>query len=227
MLARYINRGIIPKSFMEKNIMKKLISCLMLCLCLPLFCGCEWWVKRTYNQSELWEELTYFPTYEVLDGCTVNDYVSRQMFKGIMSGTCYEYLLDITVDTEKFDDFIADARAQEGFAEQEAYYADGYYEIAYADQFRMYVTTSNDVSYTWLEATIDKIIYNPETCHIVYVHLAAPSGLKEGESYYFEYFNIDPREYIHHLANNEETKLREELGITENAEPNYIEHVDV
>ena len=51
--------------------------------------------------------------------------------------TCYEVFLDITVTEEQFKDLTSKAKSYGEFVEQNAWYANGYFEIVFEDDYHL------------------------------------------------------------------------------------------
>ena len=144
-------------------------------------------------------EIGFLP--EALDKYTVNDfsYIIYNYFD-----VCYEVYLDITVNKEQMAELLYEARAySETYCEQEAWYADGYVEIVFEDE---YLISDFDLEQEdgleqvgW--ATVDKVIFNEETSNIIFVSFHAhDSGVRDVENVkYFNEFGITPEEYVKHL----------------------------
>ena len=163
-----------------------------------LLTGCDFGSKRItdieqYGKIESYIEMPeFFP--ESVENYTVNAYAYN--LESWMD-TCYEIFLDITVTEEQFEEFLSDKADQA----KEAYYAEGYYEIVMEDSYDVYADDKDDeqaVGY----ADIEKIVYNPETHHIVFVVFHANDmGVYPLEDVaYFNCFDIDENEYAEHIG---------------------------
>ena len=143
-----------------------------------------------YGQFEEYvqAEIDYFP--ESIADYTVHSY-SYTRYEYMDS--CYEVFLDITVSQEQFDALIKQAKSENRKShEKSAYYADGYREIVYVDEYEGF--GDGYVGY----ATIDKVIYNPETLNIIYESFHAhDTGVYPLSDFaYFKRFSIKETEYV-------------------------------
>lgn len=183
--------------------MKKLISLALTLLCLPVLSGCQMAVvllmglfmgtfyvtdPAEYGKEESYikEELGYFP--ESVEEYTVNAYAyTRYEYMDL----CYEVFLDLTVSEAQLEELLAQTRARGGSYEQAAYYAEGYYEIVFSDDYE----ACGEENVGW--ATIDKVIYNAESLNVIFESFHAhDSGVYELKDVsYFNRFGIDQYEY--------------------------------
>ena len=127
--------------------------------------------------------------------------------------TCYEVFLDITVNEQQFDELVLQAKSHGEFVEQDAWYADGYTEIVFEDDYHLghgYFEDCADVTPTVGWATIEKVIYNRETLNIIYIcfHSWDTCVYEVSDVQYFNHFKIDPQEYINHLPQQPATELK-------------------
>ncbi len=139
-------------------------------------------------ETHIETEIGYFP--EEISDYTVNSY-SHTRYEYF--DTCYEVFLDITVSEEQFQMLIAEAKSENrNKYEKSAYYAAGYQEIVFADEYEIY--GDGYVGYS----TIDKVIYNPETFNIVYesFHAHDTGVYPLSEVAYFNRFGINETEYV-------------------------------
>ncbi|MBQ7949286.1 MAG: hypothetical protein IJ284_05950 [Clostridia bacterium] len=130
---------------------------------------------------------------EKLEGLTVNEYAyTRYEYMD----TCVELFIDLTVTEEQMAELLNKARKSNGIlAERAAYYAEGYFEIVYADSY----TVGEDLTRVG-NAYIQKIVYNEETGNVIYEHFDAfDTGVYEVKDVaYFNRFGIDQTEYVKH-----------------------------
>lgn len=230
--------------------MKKLgILSVLLCVCMMLS-GCTatlallgvGMLTRQMDQYDsvedygIWQsddiEINYFPAN--VDQYTVNKY-SYTVYTYF--DTCYEAFLDVTVTAEQLDALLKAARESDhAHVEQEAWYAEGYYEIVFDDEYTRGDTGEGckvceilgdengckicnlaggaeackvcDIcknASDGLEqvgwATIDKVIFNPETCNVIYVSLRArDENVHDVENIaYFNRFSITPEQYVSYV----------------------------
>lgn len=149
-----------------------------------------------YGNVENYIELPeYFP--ETITEYTVNSY-SYTLYAYM--DVCYEIFLDLTVTETQFDSLLLRIRSLPDVqSEREAYYAEGYYEIIFRDSYSINTDEhfENDPANVW-NAKIEKVIYNPETFHIIFESFDAfDSGVYPlNEVAYFNRFEIDPYEYV-------------------------------
>lgn len=177
--------------------MKRRIS-LTVCLAaiVALCCGCAFGTKYVTDIAQYGkiEHADAFPSFfpKTVDDLTVNDY--RYTLYSFMD-TCYEIFLDVTVTEAQLEQLIASAKTcGMAYAEQEAYYAEGYREIVFTNAYRL---DSTDGSENVGNAKIDKVVYHPQTGHIVFESFDAfDSGVYPlDEVAYFVRFDIDQEEY--------------------------------
>lgn len=186
---------------MPKLAMRILLALMMISAVFSLF-GCDFGSKRIsdaeqYGQFESYIDLPeFFP--ESVDGYTVNAYAYH--LESWMD-TCYEIFLDITVTESQFDALLSGIIGQG----KECYYADGFYEVAFQDSYDLF-TEAGNMQQVVGYADIEKVIFNPETCRIVYVALHAnDTGVYPLENVaYFRCFNIEETEYAEHIAGTTE-----------------------
>ena len=128
-----------------------------------------------------------------LENFTVNQYAyTRYEYMD----TCVELFIDLTVTEEQMSDLLDKAHRSNGIlAVREAYYAEGYTEIVYADSYALFENLENVGN-----ADIQKIIYNEETGNILYEYFDAfDTGVYEVKDVaYFQRFGIDQTEYEKH-----------------------------
>lgn len=147
-----------------------------------------------------------------LDGYTVNAY-SYTLYNYL--DICYEIFLDITVTEEQCSALIQEAEAYSADAMSRiAFYDESYTELVFTDVYEpMESDAPSDGSEQVGWADIDKIIYNPDTCNIIYVAFHAnDTGVHDVENVaYFQRFGITPDAYVEHLAplqNQDSKELR-------------------
>ena len=186
--------------------MKRLIRFLLAAALLLLCNGCDtaelgWGTSHVAdpahygNQGNYIELPDYFP--EAVSEYTVNSY-SYTLYAYM--DICYEIFLDLTVTEAQFDSLLLHVRALPNIQmEREAYYAEGYYEIVFQDSYSLNPDEQfeRDPATVW-NANIEKVIYNPETFHIIFERFDAfDSGVYPlNEVAYFNRFEIDPYEYV-------------------------------
>ena len=129
---------------------------------------------------------------ESIDEYTVNEY-SKTQYEYLDS--CRELFLDLTVTEEQFSALIEEARSGV-YLERECYYAEGYYEIVYCDEYETFA----DDDRVGL-ACIEKVIYNSETNNVIYecFHADDSSVYALEDVAYFRRFQIDEKEYVEYL----------------------------
>lgn len=202
--------------------MKKLFLCgLLLCIvlsstgCAHLMIGGMILGMGTVQENDPatyggWEKYHDAPGFlpESLDGVTVNQY-SYTLYNYF--DTCYEIFLDITVTADQFDTLIEEAMASAASPfSRIAFYDESYTELIFEDTYeRGQIDTADGLEQVgW--ADIDKVIYNPDTCNIIYVAFHAnDTGVHDLENVaYFKRFGITPEAYVNHLLpdSNYETK---------------------
>ena len=170
-----------------------------------------------YDSIEKYQRIRKDPFYNAefipydTDEYTINDF---SFIRYVYLDTCFEVFLDITVKEEQFDELIAQAKSSGKFVEQDTWYANGYTEIVFEDDYHLghgYFEDCADVTPTVGWATVEKIIYNPETLNIIYVcfHSWDTGVYKVDDIRYFKHFEIDPEEYIEHLPQKSETELQD------------------
>lgn len=130
---------------------------------------------------------------EKLEGLIVNEYAyTRYEYMD----TCVELFIDLTVTDDQMATLLEKARQTSGvLTERAAYYAEGYFEIVYADSY----TIHEDIERVG-NAYIQKIVYNEETGNVIYEHFDAfDTGVYELKDVaYFNRFGIDQAEYVKH-----------------------------
>ncbi|MBQ4602699.1 MAG: hypothetical protein IJB24_07550 [Clostridia bacterium] len=152
-----------------------------------------------YGRSRYGVELqNYFPS-DIKD-YTVNAYSYRVYAYLDIS---YEILLDITVTEEQLDEIIEGVKKKRpGYIEVESYYADGYKELVFSDEYRIDRSDRAKSEVATVEhALIEKVVYNTEELRIVFIDFNPFDSyvypLEEVE--YFNIFGIDEEEYLHWL----------------------------
>lgn len=190
----------------KKNL-KMLIRWIGAFVCmLVLFTGCSELGIGTIQETSPakygeWEKYHTVPSFlpQKIDDYTVNAY-SYTLYNYM--DTCYEIFLDITVSEEQFNELIENARqCSDVLIERETYYSEGYTEIVIADMYEKGDINEHDGLEQVGIAEIDKVVYNPETFHILYVsfHAEDTSVYDVERIAYFNRFSIAPDEYIEHL----------------------------
>ena len=133
----------------------------------------------------------FFP--QAIEDYTINEYSwTRYEYMD----TCVELFIDLTVTEEQLTEILTNARqAGKRFVERETYYAEGYYEIVFSDEYSLDETSENVGN-----AYVQKIIYNIETGNVIYEHFDAfDTGVYEVKDVaYFNRFDIDQTEYVNH-----------------------------
>lgn len=196
---------------------KKLILFFVLVQICILLCGCDVYFgrrhvtnTRKYGKIESYLDFPkYFPE-------SIKEYEVNAYSYHVISyfDTCHEVFLDVQLTKEQFDEVISSVREQNEIRyEQEAYYADGYYEIVIQDYFDYRQSDAEDVDW----ATVEKVIYNPETFHVVFECLHAhDSGVYDVDQVeYFNLFSIKQSEYYEHAKANEEAYEKQNEDISE------------
>ncbi len=169
-----------------------------------------------YNSIEKYQRIRKDPFYNAefipydTDEYTINNF---SFINYVYLDTCFEVFLDITVNEEQFDELIVQAKSYCEFVEQEAWYANGYTEIVFEDDYHLghgYSEDTADLTLSVGWATIEKVIYNVETLNIIYVcfHSWDTCVYEVQDIQYFNHFEIDPEEYIDHLPKKSETNLQ-------------------
>ena len=169
-----------------------------------------------YDSIEKYQRIRKDPFYNAefipyyTDEYTINNF---SFINYVYLDTCYEVFLDITVTEEQFEDLISKAKSHGEFVEQDTWYANGYTEIVFEDDYHLghgYFEDCADVTPTVGWATIEKVIYNSKTLNIIYVcfHSWDTRVYKVDDIRYFKYFEIDPEEYIKHLPQKSESELQ-------------------
>ncbi len=149
----------------------------------------------------------YFP--ESIKEYTVNKYsYTRYEYLDI----CVEVFVDLTVSETQMDELLTLAYNTEGFLlERDAYYAEGYKEIVYRDEYKGLDDENGNVRW----ACIQKVIYNQETNNIVYeCFYTEDSNVYElKDVVYFNHFGIDEAEYkqIYNTAQEEQEDNQENV----------------
>ncbi len=202
--------------------MKKFLSLLTILLCIPTLCSCQYAVlgvmalfmgthyaddPAEYGKyaSHIQEQLDFFP--ESIEEYEVENYAYTSYE---YLGSCYEVYLELTVEEEQLSKLLADAREGGPLLEREAYYAEGYYEIVFYDHYVATVGATGIENVGW--ATIDKVVYNPQTRTIIFesfhAHDTNVYALKD--VVYFNRFEINETEYVENLPAMALPKEKEE-----------------
>lgn len=149
-----------------------------------------------------WAEHLSIPTFlpESLEGYTVNaySYILYDYFD-----TCYEIFLDLTVTKEQFASLVTRAEDYSDIrVTKTAYYDETYTEVIFSDVYERWETERDDGLEQVGWADVDKIIYNEDTCNIIFVAFHAnDTGVHDVENVaYFNRFSITPEEYVRHLS---------------------------
>ncbi len=188
------------------SVKKKVMLFILICMAI-LLAGCSGIFGMGTIQENSpekygeWEKYHTAPTFlpERIDEYTINTY-SYTLYNYM--DTCYEIFLDITVSEEQFNELIEEAKQYtDTYMERETFYSEGYTEIIFADAYKKGETSKYDGLEQVGTAKIDKVIYNPETLHIIYVSFyAEDTGVYDVENIaYFNRFSITTDEYIEHL----------------------------
>lgn len=186
--------------------MKKHLSLFLILLTvILLFTSCMGTFR--YDSIEKYQRIRKDPFYNAefipydTDEYTINNF---SFINCVYLDTCYEVFLDITVNEKQFEDLISQSKAHGKFVEKDTWYANGYIEIVFEDDYHLGYGYSEDTadftpSVGW--ATIEKVIYNPKTLNIIFVcfHSWDTRVYKVQDIQYFNHFEIDPKEYIEHL----------------------------
>ena len=195
--------------------MKKRLSLLIIfSIVILTFTGC--FGTYHYNSIEKYQQIRKDPFYNAdfipydTDEYTINNF---SFINYVYLDTCYEVFLDITVNEQQFDELVLQAKSHGEFVEQDAWYADGYTEIVFEDDYHLghgYFEDCADVTPTVGWATIEKVIYNRETLNIIYIcfHSWDTCVYEVSDVQYFNHFKIDPQEYINHLPQQPATELK-------------------
>ncbi|MGN0557985.1 MAG: hypothetical protein ACI4IS_00865 [Acutalibacteraceae bacterium] len=191
--------------------MKKTICIILSALMLLAFAGCDrvFGKKQVTDVSEYGKAESYvnFPAFfpQSIEAYSVNSY-SYTLYDYL--DLCYEIFLDISATEEQFNSLISEIKSDEGIkAEHKAYYANGYYEIVFEDNYSINEQNdtkinSEDKSLRVGNADIKKVVYNPKTYNIIFECFdAKDTGVYLlSEVSYFNRFGIDQYEYADFLA---------------------------
>ncbi len=169
-----------------------------------LLTGCsDFGTVHTEDPLEYGNEDNYISLPEFFPGSIYNYIVNNYSYTVYSyMDVCHEIFLDVTVPKEDFDNIlnrVKDYSAE--FYEQAAYYAEGYSEIVFTDEYSINEKRKKDKN-VW-NAKIEKVIFNPLTYNIVFVSFDAfDSGVYPlDEVAYFNKFNIDQNEYVKYVSN--------------------------
>lgn len=105
--------------------------------------------------------------------------------------------MDVTLNQEQFDYLLDSIKSLDlSYNETEAYYADGYQEIIFANR-----TTDDgeNPDYIVSMAEIKKVVYNTETLNIVFVDFTIYDAYPLYEIAYFNRFGIEWSSYIEYM----------------------------
>ncbi len=189
---------------MKKQVLS--LICLLMIFCL-LLVGCDigFGTKYVSDPAEYgrWESYLDVPSFfpDSIDAYEVNVY-SYTLYAYM--DICYEIFLDITVSEEQMAQLIASAKSAGSCYEQAAYYADGYRELVFCNEYALHPhPDEDDVPRVW-QANVKKVIYNLQTNNIIYVDLFCfDSGVYELKDVeYFARFGIKEAEYVAHITPN-------------------------
>lgn len=115
---------------------------------------------------------------------------------------CYEVYVNAILSPEQFDEILDEALNTRGLRyEQEAYYADGFYELVFEDEYSVYDDDEDDEDEKCVGwATVEKLVYNPDTYEVVFecLHAHDTGVYPLLEVAYFNRFGIDETEYVAH-----------------------------
>lgn len=183
-----------------KRIIRNVLSIVIIIALTLSLSACDFGSKRVtdiqqYGKLEHYIELPeFFPNS--VEGYSVNAYAYN--LESWMD-VCHEIFLDITVTESQFDDLLSEDMSNS----VECYYSDGFYEIVFQDSYTIFNDEHNEEQVVGY-ADIEKIVYNPETCRIVFVvfHANDTGVYPLKDVAYFNCFNIDENEYVKHLKDN-------------------------
>lgn len=184
---------------------KRILAIVLTLLCVFSFSGCRLLVlvpfliamgtfyetdSGTYKEAlEYIDSPAFFP--DTIEDYTVNGYAwTRYEYMD----TCVELFVELTVTEAQLTELIDVARRSgRVLAQREAYYAQGYIEIVFSDEYYIDDTETNVGN-----AYIQKMIYNQETGNVVYEHFDAfDTGVYEVKDVaYFNRFGIEQTEYV-------------------------------
>ena len=170
-----------------------------------LLCGCGMGFGTTYIEDpalygQHWDDYLDAPAYlpASVEPYSVNRYAyTLYAYMDI----CYEIFLDLTVTKEQLAELIAHAKSSGSCYEQAAYYANGYIELVFSDEYALHPhPDTDDVPRVW-QANVKKVVYNPDTCNMIFVDLYCfDSGVYALEDVeYFSRFGIRETEYASHI----------------------------
>ena len=161
------------------------------------FCSCDFFGEKHITDVGKYGDVESYIDFPKFFPETVEDYGVNSYSYTLYSyfDTCYEIYLDITVTEKQLIELISKVRAYSTSAvEKDAYYAEGYYEIVFTDEYT--INAEAERANVW-NAKIEKVIYNPVTFNIVFESFDAfDSGVYPlNEVAYFNRFGIDQVEY--------------------------------
>lgn len=147
-----------------------------------------------YGEFSDYVELpTWFP--ESIEEYDVQGYSYRLL---AYMDICYEVYVDVIMSETQLEETLRAAIDARGLRfERDAYYADGFYEFVFEDEYMTYETNEDgEKCVGW--ATVEKIVYNPTTCEVIFECFRAhDTGVYPLEDVaYFNRFNIEEEEYI-------------------------------
>ncbi len=202
--------------------MKRLFACVLIFFVLASGSGCGRVVPVELFDGDMgfgskqitdplkygdWESYLQIPPWmpASVKEYTVNGY--SYSLKAYMD-VCYEIFVDLTVTEEQLEELLARARQSEPAREQDAYYAEGYREMVFQDEYEI-LPESLQSGHRYQgqvgRADIEKLVYNPQTLNIVFVCFHAnDTGVYDLNGVaYFNRFGIDQEEYVVHTDENE------------------------
>ncbi|MBR2622982.1 MAG: hypothetical protein IKD15_02020 [Clostridia bacterium] len=186
---------------------KRILAIVMTLLCVFSFSGCRllFLVPFLIAMGTFYEtdSATYKEALEYIDSPaffpdTIEDYIvdGYAWTRYEYMDTCVELFVELTVTETQMTELIdAARRSGKVLVQREAYYAQGYIEIVFSDEYRIDETATNVGN-----AYIQKMIYNAETCNVIYEHFDAfDTGVYELKDVaYFNRFAIEQTEYVNH-----------------------------
>lgn len=142
--------------------------------------------------SEYVELPTWFP--KSIEEYEVKGYSYRLL---AYMDICYEVYVNAILSPEQFETVLDQALNARGLRyEQEAYYADGFYELVFEDEYSVYDDGDEEEKCVGF-ATIEKLVYNPTTYEVVFecLHAHDTGVYPLSDVAYFNRFDIDETEY--------------------------------
>ena len=182
---------------------KRGLLCLLLSVVLLAGCVSDWGTMHVTDPAQYGKVESYitvpacFP--DVIEEYTVNAY-SYTLYSYM--DVCYEIFLNLTVTQEQLQTLLSDIRQLSGWREQEAWYAEGYCEIVFHDSYSLCPDSAQktNLSNVW-NARIEKVVYHPQTGHIVFESLNAFDSVVYplSEVAFFNCFGITQERYVNHI----------------------------